>query len=790
MSDDSLTSDEEDGAILNPEVDTPTLRPKYLDHYIEVDGFQDVENLKFYAEYKNEYCEIFNGESSVLKEKIKDICGIKQFFINPARKTKRNNHTRTSDMKGLILNGDPNYEIREEEITGYHFIIKLSCISKHDCDSNVIIANEDEICRIQVLPSDWFEDKKLKKKILDSFDLFAGIGGNAMGLDQSGIRSKVAVELCKYAAATYEGIMCEGGVVLRRDATHILDKMRDAKKQRKTSVTVLKNHDVWLAVNDPHRQTKTDKFLLGKGSQNEENDGGGENTGEVGTVTFNMNAFDVLHSSPPCSEFSGANAMNQATLHHQRNHQATADRTKSQVHYFETVPGYVECLSPPFVVVENVEAVSSELNSGSSNGVVEKLIQKLFKLEYQVTLLKMNAADYGVPQERHRYLVIAAKQGFTLPNCPTKSTSPKITCDEAISDLQCISSNSCGGLSELWKEYDVEYEKATPFQQKMRKRHVFENREQSNGEFKPDNRQDDEKRKIPIVANHYTFNRKVTGPAVDHGEIALQKCKPSKCCYGNTKMRHYDFNNNQPRLLTVREHMRLQCIPDYVVVAGKLERQFKSVNNCVPVQLAYEIGRCIVKAAGAVSDAAHINSRYENVDGNDVQDTEEEWIVHKILGHKNNLEKSDEIEISDPVRQNGEDCQCPDCSKLPCGAGIRYEVCWGERWAKEGFGRLSTMDTVNTEYWSPSFDLVMNEHIYRYAEKKLGIVNDDVLQIPNEMAENNEHTVMMMPSVAITTSTKTTDASLLPRQSVRHRKTNKRSRLDVRANRKKGRFDI
>ena len=43
----------------------------------------------------------------------------------------------------------------------------------------------------------------------------------------------------------------------------------------------------------------------------------------------------------------------------------------------------------------------------------------------------------------------------------------------------------------------------------------------------------------------------------------------------------------------------------------------------MPVQLAYEIGRCIIKAAGAISDAAHINSRYENVDGNDVEDTEE-----------------------------------------------------------------------------------------------------------------------------------------------------------------------
>ena len=62
------------------------------------------------------------------------------------------------------------------------------------------------------------------------------------------------------------------------------------------------------------------------------------------------------------------------------------------------------------------------------------------------------------------------------------------------------------------------------------------------------------------------------------------------------------------------------------------------------------------------------------------------------------------------------------------------------------------------------------------AGKKLGIVNDGVLQIPDEEVENNEDGVMMIPPVTITTTT--TNASILPRQSVRHRKTNKRSRLD------------
>ena len=52
------------------------------------------------------------------------------------------------------------------------------------------------------------------------------------------------------------------------------------------------------------------------------------------------------------------------------------------------------------------------------------------------------------------------------------------------------------------------------------------------------------------------------------------------------------------KALDGEEHCRLQSIPDYVVVAGSLERQFKSVNNCVPVGMAYAIGKTLIEAAG------------------------------------------------------------------------------------------------------------------------------------------------------------------------------------------------
>ena len=98
-------------------------------------------------------------------------------------------------------------------------------------------------------------------------------------------------------------------------------------------------------------------------------------------------------------------------------------------------------------------------------------------------------------------------------------------------------------------------------------------------------------------------------------------------------MSHYEFNNGQRRRLTVREHCRLQSIPDYVVLAGSLERQFKSVNNCVPVGMAYAIGKTLIEAAG-MGDLVSTESS-DNDDNSDPS-----WFIHDIFDHENLLDEN------------------------------------------------------------------------------------------------------------------------------------------------------
>jgi DNA (cytosine-5)-methyltransferase 1 len=46
----------------------------------------------------------------------------------------------------------------------------------------------------------------------------------------------------------------------------------------------------------------------------------------------------------------------------------------------------------------------------------------------------------------------------------------------------------------------------------------------------------------------------------------------------------------------VREYARIQTFPDEWEFAGSLTQQYKQIGNAVPVNLAYAVGKQIVKA--------------------------------------------------------------------------------------------------------------------------------------------------------------------------------------------------
>ena len=52
---------------------------------------------------------------------------------------------------------------------------------------------------------------------------------------------------------------------------------------------------------------------------------------------------------------------------------------------------------------------------------------------------------------------------------------------------------------------------------------------------------------------------------------------------------------SETRPLNVREYARIQSFPDEWEFEGSLSSKYKQIGNAVPVNLAYHIGRCVIK---------------------------------------------------------------------------------------------------------------------------------------------------------------------------------------------------
>ncbi|MEI7900484.1 MAG: DNA cytosine methyltransferase [bacterium] len=127
--------------------------------------------------------------------------------------------------------------------------------------------------------------------------------------------------------------------------------------------------------------------------------------------------IDVVFGGAPCQGFSmiGKRALDDP-------------RNRLVSHYVRLVKE----LHPKYCVFENVKG----LTVGKQVQFLKELISALEDAEYRVVLPYhvLNAADYGVPQNRFRLFLMAYRNDQTPPTYPRPHKS-KVTVEEAISDL-------------------------------------------------------------------------------------------------------------------------------------------------------------------------------------------------------------------------------------------------------------------------------------------------------------------------------------------------------------------
>lgn len=284
-------------------------------------------------------------------------------------------------------------------------------------------------------------------------------------------------------------------------------------------------------------------------------------------------APDVIVGGPPCQGFSSAGS------------RKAGDHRNTLVSVFARLVAEV---CPAVFVFENVEGF---LTAGGGDFVLD-LLDPVIEAGYQVTLCKVNVANYGVPQLRKRSIAIGALGRQPAPLTPTHrafgapgaarvraaGADVVATLDEALANLPAAGSKNAPsdhGRPELG-DIDALRTAALEPGQTMRD--------------------------LPTELRHPSYlrraNRRVSdGTPTERrggapaGMRRLRGDEPSKAITGAASREFIHPYEDRP--LTLRECARLQTFPDWFDFAGSRLQRATLIGNAVPPAFGQVIGRMI-----------------------------------------------------------------------------------------------------------------------------------------------------------------------------------------------------
>lgn len=333
-------------------------------------------------------------------------------------------------------------------------------------------------------------------------DLFAGAGGITEGFRQVGFVPVAAVEFDRWAAGTYE----------TNFGRHMLAcPIENVKVSRREDGLVWSGDDA-----------------------------------EGAPLTFETPEIDVLVGGPPCQGFSPLGRMNDWDYSDPRN--------KLWQHYMRVL----DVVRPKVFIIENVPEILKSMEFSRLCQHVSRL-RDGYELDYGV----LNAAHFGVPQNRRRAIIIGSRVG--KPTLPPQTLERK-TVRDYIADLPLKPDGKNWHVSRNPLATSIERYKCVP---------------EGGNRF-------DLMRKRPDLTPK-CWIRKKTGSTDVFGRmwwdepsptIRTEFFKPEKGRYLHPKAH---------RPITIREAARLQTFEDSFVFVGSNVQVAKQIGNAVPVKLAKAI---------------------------------------------------------------------------------------------------------------------------------------------------------------------------------------------------------
>lgn len=297
----------------------------------------------------------------------------------------------------------------------------------------------------------------------------------------------------------------------------------------------------------------------------------------------------MVCGGPPCQGFSMANR--QRVIDDPRNH---------------LYKSYLEFLSkvrPRCFVMENVRGMISRIDE-----IVDNFRTMLGK-DYSFDFSLLNAADFGVPQNRVRFILIGNRVGVDsskiLSDIKAAKTKGHVLRD-ALEGLPELGHKEEKGRSEEesdavgYFEREFDYLR-TPFynflngKRKIGKLYNHKNRYNNSRDIEIYRRLPQGGNSLhPSIADIMPYGRRN-----DIFKDKYFKLEEDKIC--KTITSHMKFDCNMyihpwfSRGLTAREAARIQTFPDDFVFYGPQNSWYGQVGNAVPVKLAYAIGKGLIR---------------------------------------------------------------------------------------------------------------------------------------------------------------------------------------------------
>ncbi len=223
---------------------------------------------------------------------------------------------------------------------------------------------------------------------------------------------------------------------------------------------------------------------------------------------------------------------------------------------------------PKFFLAENVSGMLANRHSDA----VKNIIHCFEECGYNVSINLVNAADYGIPQDRKRVFYIGFRKdldiNFKFPKPTTPQKWQKKTLRDAIGDLEntavpALPHNKTNGKLPILNHEYFTGAYSTIFMSRNRVRSWDE-------------------QGFTVQASGRQCQLHPQAPKMQFVEKNKRIFVPGK--------------ENLYRRLTVRECARLQGFPDnFEFIYNDVDTGYKMIGNAVPVGLAYVIARAIMQ---------------------------------------------------------------------------------------------------------------------------------------------------------------------------------------------------